>query len=152
MRSWTIMSFETLDCFTAASHALAYAEEYFTRFKDGSYNNQDGYAIQRISCPDDEGHTYYIGTFIAPTEILTRIEYAAKAAALPEGQPTQALAEEFMIRTHETLCRAWVLADQRARRHDFSAEMAKTTIDSALSGIKSAIHKFEERQAECAPS
>lgn len=32
------MSFQTLDCFTAASHALAYAEEYFTHFKDESYN------------------------------------------------------------------------------------------------------------------
>ena len=146
------MSFETLDCFTAASHALAYAEEYFSRFEDRSYNNQDGYAIQKIGCPDDENPAHYIGTFIAPTEILIRIEYAAKAASLPEGQPTQALAEEFMIRAHETLCRAWILADYRARRHDFSAERSQQTIDYALFGIRSAIHKFEERRAECAPS
>lgn len=149
------MSFQTLDCFTAASHALAYAEEYFTRFEDRSCDNQDGYAIQKIGCPDDENPAHYIGyigTFIAPTEILIRIEYAAKAAPLPEGQPTQALAEEFMIRAHETLCRAWILADYRARRHDFSAERSQQTIDYTLSDIKSAIHKFEERRAECAPS
>lgn len=146
------MSFETLDCFTAASHALAYAEEYFSRFEDRSYDNQDGYAIQKIGCPDDENPAHYIGTFIAPTEILIRIEYAAKAAPLPEGQPTQALAEEFMIRAHETLCRAWILADYRARRHDVSAKRSQQTIDYTLSDIKSAIHTFAERRAECVPS
>lgn len=146
------MSSKAPNCFTAASHALAYAEEYFTRFKDGSYNNQNGYAIQKIGCPDDENPAHHIGTITAPTDVLFHIENAAKTAPLPEGKATQDLVEEFMIRAHETLCRAWVLADYRARRHDFSAEMAQKTIDSALSDIRSAIHTFEERRAECVPS
>ncbi len=146
------MSSEPPDRFTAASHALAYAEEYFSRFEDRSYDNQDGYAIQKIGYPDDGDPAHYIGTFIAPIEILVCIEHAAKATPLPEGKTTQALAEEFMIRAHETLCRAWVLADYRARQHDFSAISLQQDIDYVLSDIKSAIHTFAERRAEYAPS
>lgn len=146
------MSSKNPDCFTAASHALAYAEEFFTRFKDGSYNTHDGYAIQKIGRPDDDNPSNYIPTSTAPVDIMLRIEHAATKAALPEGQATQSLAQEFMTRAHETLCRAWVLADERARRHDFSAEGIVNTLNSNLSDIRTAIQAFEDRRSGCAPS